>query len=228
VPVVYASSAAVYGDQGDGMIAETARLAPRTAYGADKLSSELHARVAFEVHRVPTLGFRFFNVYGPRQDPRSPYSGVISLFAARIAAGRMLSIHGDGGQTRDFVFVGDVVERLVRGMALLHAAPQAAVLNVCTGRATSIRELAGVLAAIGGRQLELEFGPPRPGDIRTSLGDPRAAQARLGDQTMVALADGLALTLAAIESVASTPAATPSDAKDGTGGAAEHRIEAAS
>ena len=198
VPVVYASSAAVYGEQGEGMIAETAPLAPRTAYGADKLGSELHARVAFEVHRVPTLGFRFFNVYGPRQDPSSPYSGVISLFAARLSAGQPLRIHGDGGQTRDFVFVADVVERLVRGMELLRQEPQADVLNVCTGHATSIRGLAGVLTELAGRPVAFEFGPARPGDIRASLGDPRAARRKLGEAEMMPLGDGLAATLASL------------------------------
>ena len=198
VPVVYASSAAVYGAQGQGMITETVPLAPRTAYGADKLASELHARVAFEVHGVPTLGFRFFNVYGPRQDPSSPYSGVISLFAARLAAGQTLRIHGDGGQTRDFVFVADVVERLLRGMDLLRREPQAEVLNVCTGRATSIHDLAVVLTSLAGCPAEFEFGPTRPGDIRASLGDPSAARRKLGEMDMIGLREGLAATLAAM------------------------------
>ena len=91
----------------------------RTAYGADKLASELHARVAAEVHGVPNIGFRFFNVYGPRQDPSSPYFGVISLFAARVASGQTVAVHGDGRQTRNFVFVADVVQHLLAGMALL-------------------------------------------------------------------------------------------------------------
>jgi UDP-glucose 4-epimerase len=197
VPVVYASSAAVYGDGGDGAIAEGTALRPRTAYGADKLASELHARVAFEVHRVPTLGFRFFNVYGPRQDPASPYSGVISLFAGRLAAGRPLSIHGDGGQTRDFVFVADVVEHLLRGMALLEEAPGALVLNVCTGRATSVRALAGLLGDVAGREVSMEFGPARAGDIRASLGDPSAARAALGLAATTRLEDGLIATFGA-------------------------------
>jgi UDP-glucose 4-epimerase len=199
VPVVYASSAAVYGDQGEGPIAETAPLRPRTAYGADKLASELHARVAFEVHRVPTLGFRFFNVYGPRQDPASPYSGVISLFAGRIAEGRPLTIHGDGGQTRDFVFVADVVEHLLRGMASLGTAPGASVLNVCTGRATAIRDLAALLGRITGRPVHTESGPARAGDIRASLGDPGQARAMLGCPAGTELEAGLATTLEAAQ-----------------------------
>jgi UDP-glucose 4-epimerase len=196
LPVVYASSAAIYGDQGAGMVREDASPAPRTAYGADKLGSELHARVAFGVHGVPTLGCRFFNVYGPRQDPASPYSGVISIFAARIAAGQPVTVHGDGGQTRDFVYVADVVAHLLAGMRLLRAAPQAAVVNVCTGRPTSVAGLAQALAAVAGRPARIGHGPARAGDIRASLGDPRAAMALLGVAAEVALEDGLRATLA--------------------------------
>jgi UDP-glucose 4-epimerase len=196
LPVVYASSAAIYGDQGAGMVREDASPAPRTAYGADKLGSELHARVAFGVHGVPTLGCRFFNVYGPRQDPASPYSGVISIFAARIAAGQPVTVHGDGGQTRDFVYVAGVVAHLLAGMRLLHAAPQAAVVNVCTGRPTSVAGLAQALAAVAGREARIGHGPARAGDIRASLGDPRAATALLGVAAEVALEDGLRATLA--------------------------------
>jgi UDP-glucose 4-epimerase len=204
VPVVYASSAAVYGDQGEGPIREDgAPLRPRTAYGADKLASELHARVAAEVHGVPTLGFRFFNVYGPRQDPSSPYSGVISLFAGRLAAGQAISVHGDGRQTRDFVFVADVVEHLLAGMALLRrdaAAPQAHVLNVCTGRATAILDLAGLLGeALGqGSRPAMSFGAARAGDIRASLGDPVAATAALGCTAATPLEAGLAALAATL------------------------------
>ncbi len=194
IPVVYASSAAIYGDQGAGPIVEAATPTPATAYGADKYGSELHARVGFGVHGVPTLGCRFFNVYGPRQDPKSPYSGVISIFAARMASGQGVTIHGDGGQTRDFVYVADVVAHLMAGMKLLHHAPQAAVFNVCTGRATSVLTLAQTLARISGRPAALSFTAGRAGDIRQSLGDPRAAIATLGVQARVPLEQGLRLT----------------------------------
>ncbi len=135
VPVVYASSAAVYGDNPAIPLAEDAAPRPLSAYGADKLGSELHARVGAQVHGVPAIGLRFFNVYGPRQDPRSPYSGVISIFCDRLRAGREVTIFGDGSQTRDFVYVGDVVAALAAAMARLAAAPQASsdVINVCTG-----------------------------------------------------------------------------------------------
>ncbi len=190
VPVVFASSAAVYGDCADRPLTEAAPTHPLSAYGADKLGSELHAAVATGVFGVPTVGLRFFNVFGPRQDPASPYSGVISVFAGRLRAGAPLVLHGDGEQTRDFVFVADVVAALLAAMAWRGGT--AAVFNVCSGRATSIRELAATLAAIAGLPPRLTEGSPRPGDIRHSLGSPEASRAALGLGPPIPLAEGLA------------------------------------
>jgi UDP-glucose 4-epimerase len=178
VPVVYASSAAVYGDCPVQPIHEDAPTRPLSAYGADKLGCELHARVATHVHGVPTIGLRFFNVFGPRQDPNSPYSGVISIFCERLRRGAPIQIHGDGRQTRDFVYVADVVAALIAAMDRRPAG--APVMNVCTGRATSISELAETIAALLGRRPEIEYGPPRPGDIRASVGDRTRVSAVLG------------------------------------------------
>ncbi|HYM33018.1 MAG TPA: NAD-dependent epimerase/dehydratase family protein [Candidatus Cybelea sp.] len=193
VPVVYASSAAVYGDAERMPIAESAPIKPLTAYGADKAGSELHARVAWAVHGIPTCGFRFFNVYGPRQDPKSPYSGVIAIFADHIARDETISIFGDGKQVRDFVYVKDVVRHLTAAMAAPR--PDAPVFNVCTGIATSIVELAEIIGRIAGRAPRITFGKPRPGDIHTSVGDPRRARELLGVSADTRVADGLALTL---------------------------------
>lgn len=203
IPVVYASSAAVYGDAGSVPAREDAIPAPQTAYGADKLGSELHARVGWGIHRVPSVGCRFFNVYGPRQDPASPYSGVISIFAARALAGRGLMVHGDGGQTRDFVFVADVVAHLLAALTLLTHRPGASVLNVCTGRPTTVLDMAETIVRLSGahasgRAPPISFGPARDGDIRVSTGDPAAAQAALGVAAQVGLAEGLAATLASL------------------------------
>jgi UDP-glucose 4-epimerase len=195
LPVVYASSAAVYGDLGDRIAREDLHPQPRTAYGADKLGSELHARVGFLIHGVPTLGCRFFNVYGPRQDPSSPYSGVISIFAKRIADDAQVTIHGDGGQTRDFVFVADVVTHLKSGMQWLTREGGASVLNVCTGQGTSIMTLLRSLGDLHGGLPEIVHGPSRAGDIRQSIGDPTGAVARLGLRATVPLQEGLAATL---------------------------------
>ncbi len=198
LPVVYASSAAIYGDQGEAMISEANTPKPQTAYGADKLTSELHGAVGFGIHGVPSIGFRFFNVYGPRQDPASPYSGVISIFAARIGAGQPVTLHGDGLQTRDFVYVQDVVRHLAAAMGLLHRAPQQRVLNLCTGRATTVKDLAWLIGTIAGGGADIHHGPARAGDIRTSIGNPMAARRLLGLAAATPLREGLRATLAAL------------------------------
>lgn len=200
VPVVYASSAAIYGAL-TGIAHEDAVPAPLTAYGADKLGSELHARVATLVHGVPAVGLRFFNIYGPRQDPRSPYSGVISLFANAVANGEPIRILGDGQQSRDFVFVADVVAHLATAMTLLQdrgagALPPA--MNVCTGEETTILGLAHVLGEACGMRPSISFGPERLGDIRRSVGSPALAQSALGIKALVSLRSGVEPTLRSI------------------------------
>jgi UDP-glucose 4-epimerase len=193
-PVVYASSAAVYGDNPQIPLAESEAPQPLSAYGADKLGCELHARVATHVHGVPTAGLRLFNVFGPRQDPRSPYTGVISIFCDRLRAGRGIRIDGDGEQIRDFIYVGDVVAALMAAMKGMGG--DRSVFNICTGRATSILALAHTVAELCGRAPEIAFAAPRIGDVRASLGDPRLAAATLGFVARVSLREGLARTLA--------------------------------
>lgn len=189
VPVVYASSAAVYGDCPVQPIHEDAPTRPLSAYGADKRGGELHARVATHVHGVSTVGLRFFNVYGPRQDPTSPYSGVISIFCERLSRGAPIQIYGDGGQTRDFVYVADVVTALIAAMDRRPAG--APVMNVCTGQATSISDLAQTIAALLGCRPEIEYALPRPGDIRASVGDRGRVSAALGVGEPISLSEGL-------------------------------------
>lgn len=167
-PMVFASSAAVYGNCRALPITEAIEPRPLSAYGADKYGCELHARIAFHVHRVPSVGLRFFNVYGPRQDPHSPYSGVISVFCDRVARGEAIEIYGDGRQTRDFVYVADVVAAMLAAMELRPGG--ATVCNVCTGLATSVRELADQIAELCGTHLKIRHRPARTGDIRNSVG----------------------------------------------------------
>ena len=199
VPVVYASSAAVYGDCARLPITEDATKRPLSAYGADKYACELHAAVASHVHAVPTVGLRFFNVYGPRQDPRSPYSGVISIFCERLRGGAPIEIFGDGRQTRDFIAVADVVAALRAAMARCPPdapmSPDARVFNVCTGIATSVTELAHTIATLTGVPADIRHAPSRAGEIRHSVGSPDLARQALGLARPVALADGLSLVL---------------------------------
>jgi UDP-glucose 4-epimerase len=191
VPVVYASSAAVYGDTSGAIATEERAPAPLTAYGADKLGSELHAAIGWRVHRVPSFGCRFFNVYGPRQDPSSPYSGVISIFARRASAGQALVIHGDGQQIRDFIHVSDIVAHLLAAMRLLNREPAAHVANICTGRGTSILALARLIADLAPSSVLIEHGPTRTGDIRYSIGLPVQAIALLGIEAHINLVEGI-------------------------------------
>ena len=134
VPVIYASSAAVYGDNPSQPLDETFQPQPISAYGVDKLAGELHARVATEVHSVSTVSLRFFNVYGPLQNPSSPHAGVISKIIERIRARGEIVIYGDGWQTRDFVHVRDAISALVIALQYLKKSPrQSCAFNVCTG-----------------------------------------------------------------------------------------------
>jgi UDP-glucose 4-epimerase len=193
IPIVYASSAAIYGDCGTVPIGEDTPVAPLSAYGADKSACELHARVAGTVHEIPTVGLRFFNLYGRRQDAQSPYSGVIALFADRLRRGEPVEIFGDGEQVRDFTYVGDAVGALNR--ALTAASANAPVFNICTGNGTSVRALAETMAELYQTDITACYSPARSGEVRISVGDPRRAAEQLGFRAETALADGLAITL---------------------------------
>jgi UDP-glucose 4-epimerase len=189
VPVVLASSAAVYGAAPRGPIRETMRPRPVSAYGADKLAAELHAGVAWAQHRVPTAALRIFNAYGP---------SVIGAFAARIRAGVPPVVHGDGRQTRDFVAVEDVVRHLEAAMTSLAATPRAIVCNVCTGEAIGVLDLARRMAALAGRaDLAADFAAARAADILESHGDPHHAIHEFGVRAEICLDDGLRRILAA-------------------------------
>lgn len=195
IPIVYASSAAVYGDTITPLISEYSPTNPINAYGADKLGCDLHAEVGRRIHQLKIVGLRFFNVYGPRQDPQSPYSGVISIFCERISKGLLVDIYGDGQQVRDFVFVEDAVRALRLAMGSAMADPTAAVFNVCTGVGTSINALVTTICRIKGRPFSAIHVSPRPGDIRASIGDPTLADRQLSFRTRISLDEGLARTL---------------------------------
>ncbi len=185
--VVYASSAAVYGTPARLPIDETTPAAPLSPYGLEKLVNDQYAQLFGALYGLSTLGVRYFNVYGPRQDPRSPYSGVISIFCDRLRGGEPLTLHGDGRQTRDFIYVGDVARANVAALD----ATLTGVCNVATGHSTSLLDLAATLGAVSGRAPALRFGPPRAGDIRDSAADNRRLVTALGVSGFTPLADGL-------------------------------------
>ncbi|CAM2971032.1 UDP-glucose 4-epimerase [Paracoccus aminovorans] len=181
VPVVYASSAAVYGDRSGTMCRESSVPAPISPYGADKLGCEHQARAMAEIHGLPSVGLRFFNVYGPRQDPRSPYAGVISRFCANRLTDAPHTVFGDGGQSRDFIYVADIIEGLIQARAHAETRGGASVFNLCTGIETTLLALAAEIDGVAGRDPSpILRADPRPGDIRMSLGDPSEAAHALG------------------------------------------------
>jgi UDP-glucose 4-epimerase len=192
--VVLASSAAVYGDVTELPVRETATLHPLSPYGIDKLGGEHWLHYYSAVHGVPGTALRFFNVYGPRQDPRSPYSGVISIFADRAMAGRPLTIFGTGEQTRDFVYVGDVARAIVR--ACLSSDGDRAVINVGTGREVTVNELARTIVRLCGDRSEITHAPQRAGEIARSVAEVERLRTILGLTAETTLEDGLRETLA--------------------------------
>jgi UDP-glucose 4-epimerase len=191
--VVFASSAAVYGDVAELPVREELHCQPVSPYGIDKYASELALYYYSAVHAVPTTALRFFNVYGPRQDPKSPYSGVISIFADRAIAGRDLLIFGDGEQTRDFVYVGDVSRAVVT--ACLSDKADKAVLNIGTGRETSVNQLAKTVVELCGNRSRIEHQPARAGEVLRSVAQVTRASQLLDLRNEVGLAEGLGQTL---------------------------------
>jgi UDP-glucose 4-epimerase len=191
--VILASSSAVYGDSPVLPKIETMAPEPGSPYAAAKLAAELYAASWASRGALEALSLRFFNVYGPRQDPDSPYAAVIPIFARRIREGKRLPVFGDGGQTRDFVYVGDVV----RALLLAGSVPgiSGRVYNIAGGRPVSVLDMGRALAASMGATPEFEFLPPRPGDIRDSVADVSAARRDLGFSAAVALEDGLRRTM---------------------------------
>jgi UDP-glucose 4-epimerase len=190
--VVIASSCAVYGNARELPIGESASPAPLSPYAESKLAAEDQCRAACAVKGLDTVALRYFNVFGPRQDPSSEYSGVIARFMAAAAAGRGCSVFGDGLQSRDFVFVGDVV----RANLLALGAPtlRGAAINIGTGARTSLMHIITQLGKLVDREIAVDFGESRKGDIRHSQADITRARKLLGYEPAVAFGNGLAAT----------------------------------
>ncbi len=190
--LVFASSSAVYGDDPRLPLREDLPPRPRSPYAVQKLAVEHYLAVYDELFGLSTASLRFFNVFGPRQDPSSPYSGVISIFLCRALEDQSPVIYGDGRQTRDFVFVADVVEALI----LAARSSASGVFNVGTGREVEILSLWRQIAALTGCERLPHHAPPRPGDIRRSVAAVGEASSRLGFSARVGFEEGLARTLA--------------------------------
>jgi UDP-glucose 4-epimerase len=187
--VVLAASAAAYGNDPRVPKDEQMLPTPESPYAISKLAGEQYCRVYSNLHGLETVCLRYFNVYGPRQDPASPYSGVISIFARRMLDGQAPLVHGDGRQTRDFVSVRDVVAANILACQTEPARGQ--VYNIGSGRASSLLDLLEALNAVLGSQIEARFVEARAGDVRDSLADIAKAQRELGYAPAVHLEQGL-------------------------------------
>lgn len=187
--LVYAASSSAYGDQPFSSKRETDLLAPISPYGAAKLAGEMYCQAFTATYGFETVCLRYFNVFGPRQDPDSPYSAVIPLFITALLAGRRPTVFGDGQQSRDFTFISDVVQ----GNLLAADADRVAgrVFNIAGGRSISLLQLLKALNDALGTDVQPLHQPPRAGDVRESLADITAARRWLNFEPQVGLEEGL-------------------------------------
>jgi UDP-glucose 4-epimerase len=196
--VVFASSAAVY-DEAGKPVAEGAPLFPRSPYAESKLIDELYARIYAKEYGMAIVPLRYFNVYGPRQDPSSPYSGVISIFASSMSSSKQITIYGDGNQTRDFIHVSDVAEANL--LAVRMKGHSAEPINIASGKGTTILGLFRAMAEITGYGMEPSFAEGRPGDARFSVADTEKAESLLDFSAKRRLEEGLRETLKAFQGI---------------------------
>jgi len=202
--VVLACSCAAYGDGPEQPKHERLEPRPMSPYAAQKVAGELYAQTYSRAYGLPCVALRFFNVYGPRQDPKSEYAAAIPRFATRLLAGQRPIVYGDGKQTRDFVHVSDVV----RANLLAATSPRAVgeVINVASGRSASLLELIALLKSIIKSEVEIEHQAPRAGDLRASAADISKARELLGYEPRVRLEEGLASLVASLRSAAARAA----------------------
>ncbi len=208
---VLSSSCAVYGDA-EGPVAEAAPAAPRSPYAASKAAMEAAAGLYARAYHLPTICLRYFNVYGPRQSPTSDYAAVIPAFIAETLDGKGVTIHGDGHQTRDFVYVDDVV----RANLLAAESPRGVrgVFNVGSGESISILDVAEELQRIFPQAPPPVHGPARPGDVRFSQADLTLAREALGYRPKIDFREGLRATVEWFRSNHKDTKATKGDNKD--------------
>jgi nucleoside-diphosphate-sugar epimerase len=192
--VVYAASSSAYGETGISAKQEDALPSPLSPYAVAKLVGEFYCQVFTRVYDLETVALRYFNVFGPRQDPSSPYSGVISKFVTALLAGETPVIYGDGEQSRDFTYVANVVDANLLAAESAEAVGQ--VINLGIKQRTTLNQLLAELQKIVGANVAPHYEPPRAGDIRHSLADITRAETLLGYRPRVGLTEGLGHTVA--------------------------------
>ena len=191
--VVFASSSSVYGDSPTMPKREEMPTQPLSPYAVNKLAGEEYCKVFHRVYGLPAVALRYFNVFGPRQDPTSAYAAAIAAFASTMMAGKQPTVYGDGLQTRDFTYVSNVVDANL--LACQTDAADGLALNIACGASISLLDLIAELNSLLGTNLEPLFAPERKGDVKHSLADIGPARARLGYEPRVGLREGLENTV---------------------------------
>jgi nucleoside-diphosphate-sugar epimerase len=197
--VVYAGSSSAYGNTATLPKTEEMPTAPLSPYALQKLVVEQYCQLFTQLYGLETVTIRYFNVFGPRQDPSSPYSGVISIFIRALCEGQRPTIYGDGEQTRDFTYVANVVDGALRACT---APASGEVINVATGGRVSLNQLFAAVRKELGVDLEPQYGEPRAGDVNDSQADISKARRLLGYEPLVEFGDGLERTVAWYRSTA--------------------------
>lgn len=192
--VIYAASSSAYGDQPELPKREDLLPAPLSPYAVAKLMGEYYCRVFTHVYGLETVSLRYFNVFGPRQDPSSQYSGVISRFMSALVEGGQPVIFGDGEQSRDFTYVSNVVDANLRAAESEKAV--GALINIANGQRVTLNELFEKMKSVTGNSTaQVKYEPTRAGDVRDSLADLTLARSLLGYEPKIGLEDGLRMTL---------------------------------
>ena len=191
--VIYASSSSVYGASPTLPKVETMKPKPMSPYGVSKLAGEDYCRIYHEIFDVRTTALRYFNVYGPRQDPNTEYAAVVPIFITRAMSGEKLKIYSDGNQVRDFTFILDTVKANI--LAAEKKGSDGEILNVAFGSTTKVNDLAQIVFEFTGKNTGIEYAPPRPGEIRDSWADISKAKKLIGYEPEYSMKDGLEITV---------------------------------
>jgi nucleoside-diphosphate-sugar epimerase len=194
--VVYAASSSAYGDTPTLPKVEAMRPMPLSPYAVSKLAGEHYCQVYAGAFGLETVSLRYFNVFGPRQDPKSEYAAVIPRFVTAALAGQGVTIYGDGTTSRDFCFIDNTVEANLAAATVAPGGVSGQVFNVACGAATSLNDVVRLVAEIVGHQVPITYAPGRVGDVKHSLADVTAARARLGYRGAISFAEGLQRTVA--------------------------------
>ncbi len=191
--VVYASSSSIYGDAREMPVAESMPLRPISPYAVSKASNELYAQTFCDLYGAEFIGLRYFNIFGPRQDPHSQYSAAIPIFIRKMLNGERPVVYGTGHQSRDFTYVDNVVDANIQ--AAHYAGPLSGVFNVACGRSTSLVAMLEYLNTLMGTSIDPVFEPARPGDVKTSFADISSARRAFGYTPSVHIEEGLQRTV---------------------------------